>query len=142
MIDVTFPSLETVGEHCFSNLPNGIQEINLPSLVAVSVLCFSTRFVERFILPSVTSADEGSFTDAFISVTDLEKTYEIYMPLCTALGSRPLDDGVFDGIAANNEDISVVITVNNVLATNNDGGPDGDLTSLPSNVDVVYYSAP
>lgn len=90
-----------------------------------------TPMLKTIELPYLVSTSNASF--AYGSGTFIKK---IYIPRCTSLGSSSGDNGVFSGITTGS-----IVYCNPALATNNAGGPDGDLAYAISQGATVRYVA-
>jgi hypothetical protein len=91
VITITAPNLVTAGNQCFS-YTSAAEYYDFPSLETVGNQCFMMMYDSALLtidLPVATTIGNGAFYGC-IFVTD------IYMPLCTSLGSDPtIDDGMF-----------------------------------------------
>jgi presenilin-like A22 family membrane protease len=120
LTDVSLPALVTTEGNCFYQC-TALTTIDLPALVtggsSIFYQCFSLTDVN---LPSLVNAGPGFFSECF----DLTN---ISLPLCTNLGGSVLNNDVFSIFGSD-----IVLEVNPILLTCNNGGLDGDLFTLTS----------
>jgi len=90
-----------------------------------------TPLLKTIEIPYLLSAGNSSF--AYASGSFVKK---FYIPRCTSLGTSSGDNSVFSGITTGS-----IIYCNPALATNNAGGPDGDLAYAISQGATVRYVA-
>lgn len=101
--------------------------LNMPNLVHAGDYMFaSCEILTTFNFPSLKFIGSFCFTDCYAMTT-------MYIPECILLGPNEYDDGVFYNIIGNN----ITLTISMIVATNNGGGADGDVTILEANNTVT-----
>lgn len=103
--------------------------VDFQNAITVGATAFdSCYYISRINLKNATTIGDSAFSNA---IAFLES---VYIPSCTSLGSTSAANNVFMNL-----NTSIKIYTNPVLATNNAGSPDGDLTYAISRGATVAY---